>query len=53
MHNIIRFTDKMNFEHKFADFKIEDDIKLKEASDLDKVTRKKEIEEAGGKVTLK
>ena len=49
MHNIIKFTDKMNFEHKFADFKIEDDFRLKEASDLDKVVRKKEIDEADRK----
>ena len=30
MHNIIRMTDKMNFEQRFAEHKIEDDTKNKE-----------------------
>ena len=46
MHNIIRMTDKMNFEHKFTEFKLEADMKQKEIVELDKIERKKEYDDA-------
>ena len=52
MHNIIRMTDKMNFEQKFTEHKIDDDIRLKEISDQDKVDRKKELDEAKRKQAI-
>ena len=45
MHRIIAFTEKMRFEQKFAEHKIEDDQRLQELEEIDKEKRKKELTE--------